>query len=205
LQHAKVGLANAANLAAAPGLPADPFNGVVKILLLGAAEKFEPAAGTAAAPHVHVDISVALFDVPLDSGGPAPTNFSARRKAAVVATVGCCPEWQSRIRTSAIGTIYAHADRYSVTDIDLNDLIVIGDPTSLLRRETRRVPVRNAAGFDLQRAQASVFFTRSAVMGRWRSRLPVSWNTALAIAGATATTPISPMPLGGLSEVTILV
>src|SRR5262245_16249496 len=38
----------------------------------------------------------------------------------------------------------------------------------------------------LYASYASVFFTRSAVIGRWRSRLPVSWNTALAIAGATS-------------------
>jgi len=73
-------------------LPADPFNGVVKVLLLGAAEKFEPAAGTAAAPHVHVDISVALFDVPLDGAGLAPKKLRACRKAVVVETLGCRPE-----------------------------------------------------------------------------------------------------------------
>lgn len=42
-------------------------------------------------------------------------------------------------------------------------------------------------------------------MGKPRSRFPVNWNTAFAIAGATAETPISPMPVGGAFEATILV
>jgi len=41
--------------------------------------------------------------------------------------------------------------------------------------------LRNAAGLIFS-AQTMVFFTRSAVVGRWRRRLPVIWNT---IAGAT--------------------
>src|SRR5215211_3157740 len=52
---------------------------------------------------------------------------------------------------------------------------------------------------------ASVFLTRSADIGRCRNRLPVSWNMALAMAGATVTTPISPIPVGGLSVVMIRV
>jgi hypothetical protein len=44
----------------------------------------------------------------------------------------------------------------------------------------------------------SAAFTRSANIGKWRSRAPLSWKIALAIAGATVTTPISPMPVGGL-------
>ena len=51
----------------------------------------------------------------------------------------------------------------------------------------------------------SAFFTRSADIGRWRSRLPVSCATALPIAGATAGMPTSPMPVGGLSVAMILV
>ena len=41
--------------------------------------------------------------------------------------------------------------------------------------------------------------TRAGDIGNRRSRVPVSWNTALAIDGATHGTPISPRPLGGLS------
>ena len=33
------------------------------------------------------------------------------------------------------------------------------------------------------------------MVGRWRIRRPVTWKTALAMAGATPTTPRSPMPL----------
>jgi len=79
-----------------------------------------------------------------------------------------------------------------------------GSNSRLSQKVFRRVPsgTRRALTFT---AQTSVFFTRSAVIGRWRSRLPVIWNTALAIAGATVTTPISPMPLGGLSVARILV
>src|SRR5215472_16888934 len=47
--------------------------------------------------------------------------------------------------------------------------------------------------------QASPRLTRSGVIGRWRSRLPVSAATALAIAGATTGTPASPIPVGLLS------
>src|SRR5215468_12610128 len=55
------------------------------------------------------------------------------------------------------------------------------------------------------RSYASASFTRPRDIGRLRIRLPVSWNSALAMAGATAITPISPMPVGGLSVVTIFV
>ena len=33
------------------------------------------------------------------------------------------------------------------------------------------------------------------MIGRWRMRRPVAWNTALAMAAAAPTTPSSPMPL----------
>jgi len=33
------------------------------------------------------------------------------------------------------------------------------------------------------------------MIGRWQIRRPVTWKTALAMAGATPTTPSSPMPL----------
>src|SRR5262249_20394193 len=73
-----------------------------------------------------------------------------------------------------------------------------------LEKTPRRCP--NAARFvGGERGYASALFTRSGDIGRLRIRLPVSWNSALAIAGATATTPISPMPVGGFSVVTILV
>ena len=44
--------------------------------------------------------------------------------------------------------------------------------------------------------QARAFFTRSMVMGDSRKRTPVSWNTALAIAGPTSGVPICPTPVG---------
>ena len=68
----------------------------------------------------------------------------------------------------------------------------------------RRRP--DAAGFFVTSARyANAFLTRSADIGRLRKRFPVSWKSALAIAGATVTTPISPMPVGALSVITILV
>src|SRR5215831_19995380 len=79
LQHAKIGLADAADFAGAPRLPTNPFDDVVEVLLVPAAEKFECTGGTAAAPHVHVNVSVALLDVPLDRTGLAPEELRARR------------------------------------------------------------------------------------------------------------------------------
>jgi hypothetical protein len=53
------------------------------------------------------------------------------------------------------------------------------------------------------KAQPSDCFTRSGVIGKCRRRLPMSCATALAIAGATAGTPASPIPVGGsLVEIT---
>src|SRR4051812_29735341 len=51
----------------------------------------------------------------------------------------------------------------------------------------------------------SVALTRAGDIGSWRSRLPVSLNTALPIAGATVGTPSSPRPVGALSVTMILV
>jgi hypothetical protein len=63
-----------------------------------------------------------LLDVPLDWAGLAPKKLRARRETVVVETVGRRAE-QGRIRTGAIGPIYAGTYRGSVTDIDLNNLI----------------------------------------------------------------------------------
>ncbi len=76
----------------------------------------------------------------------------------------------------------------------------------LRRRDGRRHPVlRFLRLVEIgPPVQASPRFTRSGVIGRWRSRLPVSAATALAIAGATNGTPASPMPVGRASvEITV--
>src|SRR5262249_31826932 len=122
LQHAEIGLADAADLAVAPGLSANPFNDVVKILLLAPAEKFKFAAGTATTAHVHVDIRVALLDVPLDRAGLAPEKLRARGKAFFIEPIGRCTE-KGGIRTGPVGTIYSRANRRSVTHIDFDNFV----------------------------------------------------------------------------------
>jgi hypothetical protein len=69
-----------------------------------------------------MDIGVALLDVPLDWAGLAPKKLRARRQTVVVKTVRCRAE-QGRVRTGAVGPIYAGTYRRSITNIDLNNLI----------------------------------------------------------------------------------
>jgi hypothetical protein len=122
LQHAKIRLADAADFARAPRLLSDPFDHVVKVVLLAAAHKFKLTAGAAAAAHVHMHVGVALLDVPFDRSGLAPQELCARRKTIVIEAIGRRPQ-QRRIRTGAIRPIDAHTDRRSVAGIDLNDVI----------------------------------------------------------------------------------
>src|SRR5262249_25413061 len=95
---------------------------VVKIPLFATTEKFELATGTAAATHVHMNIGVALLDVPFDWPGLAPKKLRARRKTVVVEPIGRRSQ-QGRIRTRAIRAMDAGDYRRSVTDIDFDDLI----------------------------------------------------------------------------------
>src|SRR5512143_3208457 len=83
LQHAKIRLANAADFPAAPRLPTNPFDDVVEILLFTAPEKLELTARPAAAANVHVNVGVALLDVPLDRPRFPPEKLRTCRQAVV--------------------------------------------------------------------------------------------------------------------------
>ncbi len=122
LQHAEIRLTDAADLVVRPGLRADPFDHVVKIVLLAAAEKFELSAGAAAAAHVHVDVGIALLDIPFDRPGLAPQELRARRQTVVVEAIGRRRQ-QRRIRAGAVRPVDARTDRGAVTDSDLNDVV----------------------------------------------------------------------------------
>jgi hypothetical protein len=110
LHHAEIGLADAADFAVRPWLRADPFDRVVEIVLLAAAEEFEGPSGPAAAAHVHVHIGVALLDIPFDRPGFAPEELRASRQAIVVEAIGRCAE-QRGIGAGAVRPIDARADR----------------------------------------------------------------------------------------------
>jgi hypothetical protein len=102
-------------------LPANPFNHVVKILLFVPAKKFKLATRAAATAHVHMDIGVALLDVPFDWPGLAPEKCACR-KIVVVEPVRRRTK-QSRIGTRSIGAINTRAYQRAVADIDLNNFI----------------------------------------------------------------------------------
>ena len=80
-----------------------------------------------------------------------------------------------------------------------------GGSFSLSKRKARRGLIGRGGPSCPAQRYASAFFTRSGDIGKARRRLPVIWNSALAMAGATATTPISPMPVGAASLATIFV
>ena len=87
LRHAEIGLADAADLAARPCLMAEPFDHVVKVLLLAFVEQAKFAAGFAAAADVHMGIDIAALDIELDRAGLAPEKLRARRERIVVVAV----------------------------------------------------------------------------------------------------------------------
>src|SRR5262249_60399167 len=79
------------DLAVRPGLPAEPFDDVVKIFLLVAVEKAKFAAGFAAAAQVHLRVDIATLNIEPDRPGFAPEKLRARRQSVVVVAV-----WRSR-------------------------------------------------------------------------------------------------------------
>src|SRR5262245_32675181 len=103
-------------------MSADPFDEVVKVPMFATTEKFILAPGMAAATVVHMNIGVALLDVPCDWTGLAPKILRACRKTVVVEPIRRRSQ-QGGIRARAIGAIDAGAYRGSVTDIDFDDLI----------------------------------------------------------------------------------
>src|ERR1035437_9362161 len=93
----------------------------------------------------------------------------------------------------------------------LKDWRSLGDSNPCFRRESghTRAP---ASTHVHQHSQSLIYAaplmtacTRLGSIGNWRSLLPMSCATALAIAGATTGTPASPMPVGGLSVETTLI
>src|SRR5436305_8875938 len=86
LQHAEIGLTDAAHLAVAPGLRAYPFDHIVKIVLIVAAEKVEAAAGAPAAAHVHLNEGVAVLGIEIDRPRLAPEKLRTGGENVVVET-----------------------------------------------------------------------------------------------------------------------
>ena len=119
LRHAEIGLADAADLAARPFLPAEPFDDVVQVLLLVAIEQAEFAARFAAAANVHMRIDVAALDIKLDRPGLAPEKLRARGQRIVVIAVGRRRQ-QHRKRPAAFRHIQRHRDLDAVMDADFD-------------------------------------------------------------------------------------
>src|SRR5262249_21880391 len=93
--------------------------------------------------------------------------------------------------------LFVHLTSSANRNIDMPDAALKGRPAT--ENPSRSCGTRRVLIFS---AQTRGFFSRSAGIG---SRSPVVCNTAFAIAGATVATPISPIPLGGLSVARILV
>src|SRR5262249_40616305 len=95
-----------------------------------------------------------------------------------------------------VGAVGRHGHQASPA---LNSL---GAAVSLYQNETRRDLTGRGGLSRPPQCYAGASSTRSGAIGRARRRLPVIWNSALAMAGAPATTPISPMPVGAASLAT---
>jgi hypothetical protein len=91
LQHTVIRLADATNIAVTPGLPCDPLDHVMHILVIVPAEKLEVPAGATTAANVHVHVRVTLLDVEFDRPGLTPQELRAGRKYVVVEAIrrGC--------------------------------------------------------------------------------------------------------------------
>ncbi len=119
LRHAEcrtVGLADAADLAARPGLVAEPFDHVIEVALLAAVHEAELAARLAAAAHVHVGIGIAVAQIKPDRPGLAPQELRRRGQAVVVVAIGRRRE-QRRERAAALGHVERDRDLDPVMDL----------------------------------------------------------------------------------------
>ena len=88
LQHAVIGLADAADIAVAPGLTCNPFDHVDHVLHIVVVEKAKLAAEATRTTHVHVHINVALAEVKIDRAGFAPQKLRACGQAVVIEPIG---------------------------------------------------------------------------------------------------------------------
>src|SRR6185437_3684354 len=87
LRAREVALADAADLAVRPALRRDPFDDLVEIALLALALIAILAARAAGTAHIHVDVGVALFEIPADRSRLAPQEQRNGRRHIVVETI----------------------------------------------------------------------------------------------------------------------
>ena len=119
LQHAEIGLADAADLAVRPRLMAEPFDDVIKIFLFVLVEEAKFAARLAAAAHVHMRIDIATFDIEFDRPGLAPQKLRRRRQRIVVIAIRRRRQ-QHRKWAVALRHEQRHRDLDAVMDADFD-------------------------------------------------------------------------------------
>jgi hypothetical protein len=119
LRHAVIALADAADLAVAPGLRADPFDHVIEIVLLFPVEETVIALAEAGAARVGMNIGITVLHIPLDRSGLAPEEDGRRRQIVIVVAVRTDSE-QRREFTAAFRAIDATSDLHAVANGDLN-------------------------------------------------------------------------------------
>src|SRR6185369_9829282 len=109
--------AEAPHLAVRPGLPGDPLDRVVEVVLFVRAEQLELAPRLAAAAHIHMDVRIALLYVEFDRPGFAPQELRTRGQHVVVVTVRRSSE-KGRKTAGGFGSIDGRPDGRPVADGD---------------------------------------------------------------------------------------